>query len=235
VLEQSGIGANFQLCIDLSNASSGTIAIVASPSAGFTGGTTLNRPTATDEFTVTSDGSWYYNTTNATSVISMSGSTDGAVTRVMVFQANFCVAYWSFELSQNPITGWTPAFAGWVKGSGSGADIPTYTNMVSTANGRGRVGANNMSLFMTTEGYNSQTVGQKQTVPDDNTGEWPMTGIGMSSESASVRGRKGNLFDKWFTSTTLATGDTAPNDTSRQFLVVGDLFVPWDGSVPVIA
>ena len=54
------------------------------------------------------------------------------------------------------------------------------------------------------------------------------------SETPGARGFIGTVTDMWVGNSTAASGDTYPNDTSRLFVQVGDMILPWDGSAVVM-
>jgi hypothetical protein len=59
-----------------------------------------------------------------------------------------------------------------------------------------------------------------------------MMQLGMVSVTAAHRGRHGTFFDLWAGLDNLADGDTYPNDASNQFVQIGPLIYPWNGSTP---
>ena len=58
--------------------------------------------------------------------------------------------------------------------------------------------------------------------------------IGLLGLSAGVRGSNGRIPDMWWGPMDMGDGDTLPANGSRQFVKLGDVCLPWDGSVPVI-
>jgi hypothetical protein len=71
--------------------------------------------------------------------------------------------------------------------------------------------------------------GQRMTTSNDLDGNsWPMGAMGLASETATVRGRHGELVDIWWGSTTRIAGDHYPDTLPRQFVQVGDIILPWD-------
>ena len=84
----------------------------------------------------------------------------------------------------------------------------------------------------------SQIAKLQQLGMDELTGEWPMYPIGIVSTDVGYRGFWGRLKDIYVTPqhTTLIAGTTLPADGSRQWIHTGgDLVLPWDGSVPLVA
>jgi len=107
VLRQTGIATNYEVCFSLEGASATGVAMLAvvSFSAGFTGGSTTARPTATDEqiFTLTN---WSGNGADVASRWSVMQSTDGQCTRVLVCISGSVTLYWIMDRPANPSTGW---------------------------------------------------------------------------------------------------------------------------------
>ncbi len=243
VLRQAGFGHNVELLISCEQTSAfgSILTLYVSPNNNFTGGSTVLRPTATDEIDVVSNNHWIGNSGSALQfVIHMMMSVDGQCTRVFIYQNNIVVAFWLIDKPQNPVTGWNNSVVGHGRGSSSITEWPTYANLskiaAASAPTSGR-GVSTMRLNLTSEGYGSayDVVGIKQTVVNDLSAEAPMMPIGLASDTASNRGRHGSLFDLWWGLQGFASGDTYPNDATRQFAQHGDLISPWNGSAIVTA
>src|SRR5512136_2332318 len=86
VLRQTGIGATFEMCIDLSSISPRVLSCILAVGGSFAGGTTLNRPTAGTELDV-SPTRWFKGDDALTfsCALHVQQSNDGAITRVGVF------------------------------------------------------------------------------------------------------------------------------------------------------
>ncbi len=246
VLKQTGIGPNFQLCFDLNTGVPGDLVdCVASPSAGFTGGTTSARPTATDEFSIRS-GAWTYTSANDPIYLHGMVSTDGQCSRFFLCRANLVCGMMLFEVPRFPVGGWSQPFMGFVAGGGGSTNVPSYVaglfdNIngwpVLNATSRGRANGGGFRLLWATRAVRSGIPFGYQvlTVPHDITGEMSLGAIALYSDQALVRGRHGMLFDAWAGSSQLGMGETYPADLTRQLVQFRDLVVPWDGSVPKTA
>lgn len=70
---------------------------------------------------------------------------------------------------------------------------------------------------------------------NDITSEHEAPRVGLYSATAGDRGTHGRLCDVRWAGDELSTGDTVPADGSRTHVVMGPFFLPWNGSVPVIA
>jgi hypothetical protein len=238
VLRQTGVATNFELCMDLSAAEANGLNLtwVVSTSAGFTGGTTLNRPTATDE-QVQANTTWGPSATNAQLVTHLMQSTDGQCTRIVICRANLAVGLMVLDRVKNPVTGWTTPSYSLVAATNGGSETATITNMFTNANGRGRFSTFNMNLWATMKVTTSSftAIVSNQNCPNDISAELPMAPMGVVSETASARGRHGQLFDIWFGLTSLSTGNAYPYDDNKQFVQFGDIILPWDGATsPVV-
>jgi hypothetical protein len=236
VFRQTGIATNFEMCLDLNSSSPyiGTLAV--SPSVGFTGGSTSARPTATDEIVLINNNvlGGAYNGDVDTKLHVMQ-STDGQCTRVMFWAQNGNTTFYLFDKPNNPVSGWTnPSVSIAIAGGLGGAVVASLGNLLTAANGRGR-GTSTMNLYLTAEGIGSSgNLMDLLTQVNDFDSNAPFFPIGLLSLTTSHRGRHGSLFDLWYGMTIIANSDTYPNDASRQFAQLGDLILPWNGSVPLI-
>ena len=236
VLKQAGIGAGFQLCLNLGNYDRSKMNIVMSPSAGFNSdGDLQNRPTAADEVVVslTSDG-WGPANSAFTLKWHLMQSTDGECTRLIICRSSAVYGVWILDKPRDPITPWTNPCIGGVYGNGSGNtgkyaawnDIATHMKARITGT---------MLLYLTSESVLNGMWPEIITVPDDLDGSWPMLPIGLACSVAPNRGRKGTVYDLWWGSTGVTNGTTYPDDGTHQFAQFDHLIFPWDGSLPLIA
>ena len=226
VLRQTGIATNFELCIDCSSATGAVGTIVISPSAGFTGGSTTARPTATDEIVVINGSTWTNNSSDVTVRYSVSQSTDGQCTRVWGAAAGSVVFFWVFDKPADPVTGWSNPSASWAI-SGPG----TYSTVVSTSAGRMRSGSTTGSLQMICDGGTTSAANDTTwaNVANEISSEWAIYPMSFACTTSTIRGRHGRFFDLWASSSALATGDTFPGDGSATFVQVGIVVLPWNG------
>lgn len=235
VLRQTGIASNYEVLISCENASANgsSLTMYVSPSAGFTGGTTTARPTATDEIPLLANASWGgIGSSDSNAKIQAMQSTDGQVTRLLVHVNNTTRTYWSFTKPATSLSAWTNPSVGIALGSLS-AEVITYANLYSAANGKGKVSSTTVSIYMTGESVAGVPVGQSHNFAGDLSGEWPIAPIGLASLTASNRDRLGTVADLWWGADTAPQGQTYPNDATRLFVQFGVLIFPWDGSVVV--
>lgn len=254
ILKQTGILANFQICWDLSNADIVNSTIVVSPSAGFTGGTTSARPTATDEQVIVNNTAWGVGgiADNSDSVFTnIMMSSDGAVTRLIYVvktgdSVGACSGFLSFEAPRNPVSGWTDP---WIsiaslKTGGSANGALTYAELREeslTANNKVfsvlPSGPTVHKLYLSSEGTTGDTGDEFLGSTNRNAGfneiskEWEFYSMGLVCHDSPNRGRHGQVFDLWYAPERLVTGDTFPNTGTRLYAVIEDVLVPWGGVI----
>jgi hypothetical protein len=231
VLRQTAIGATAELLISCENTSANgaQITVVASASAGFTGGTTTTRPTATDEDIRLSSATWggVFNTDTNVKIHVMK-STDGECWRVLCCNAGQANTSWILEKAV--------AFAGatWTNRlvtyfQGAAAATNTLTNaLLNTSASIGGRGVSNMTLTMAGMAFAGAQANVSITTANDLSSAWPFMPHQLASATASNRGLHGYLNDVWFGSTIVATGSTYPTTgTQHQFVQLGSMILPW--------
>lgn len=258
VLRQTGILANFQVCLDLETFNLGGgvwdppfergMVMVISPAAGFTGGTALARPTATDEAVFKSGdphaaplgytGWWFGNHwLTFSSVAHYMISNDGACTRIVMYSGGIPCTLWLFDtLAEASLSNTCPIAVSVISYDSTvhgyvDYDLNNWARCCGTVPGV----LPRFQSYFTCEGLANACIGEHLIVANDLSGEWTLTGVGVACEEAGVRGRLGGLYDLWWGSTGVGEGDTYPDDSTYQFAQFGDLVFPWDGlSVPVV-
>lgn len=245
ILKQTGISSNFQICISLNTAGSGAAAeylgfeLVVSPNAGFTGGTTSARPTATDETIVNTGGTQWLPTfsTGFQMIWNVVQSTDGSITRIWMDYNSFCSTLITIEKPADAVTGWTYPWVSIFKcATGGNANAPTYANLNDIATGAATShGGTSMTVFLTSEGSVSSMTGERQTGVNDISNEWPICPVGIESQTATRVGRHGRFVDLWWGSTAHQNAALYPDDGTRTFRHLGNLIIPWNGTPPQIA
>jgi hypothetical protein len=202
--------------------------------AGFTGGSTTTRPTATDEVgMLTGEGDRWYGPSYDTSFqsrLSFMMSSDGECTRAFGWAYNANRHVFIFDVPKVPNSGWLNPHVG-----GFGNWGASYGDFNDGASIRGRIGGATGYFYMTTEGYGTAMIGENLRQANEVDGNWQMSPIGLVSPTSGVRGRQGMLYDLWWGPNVRYNGDTYPGGTDRSFVQVGHLVFPWDGSVPQIS
>jgi len=237
VLQQAAINTNFQLCLDFSSSiGPERLTVVWSPNAAFAGGTTTNRPTATGEVVIQSDAAWAGNLTGSDPpnqhIFHIQQSDDGECTRLVGYYANQPIMFWLFDKPQNPVTGWTdPAVCLFAKATSSTADQMERTDFYDSANnayGYHNGLADDFNFYCTEESRNNQSVGEDNT-PNAFSLEHPLSPMGVLSETVSMEGRHGSLFDLWW-GTPSNKGNEYPVTGTRLFAQHGHIVTTWDGT-----
>jgi len=235
VLRQTGIATNFELCIDANHPVAYIGSIIVSPSAGFTGGTTTARPTATDEIVLISTTTWSSNADTQHQVHAWQ-STDGACTIVQVWRGGSAQpTFLMFVKPNDPPTGWSnPSLSVALGNNGGGISAPLTTFWASAGSppvrARGSVGTINVNF-----GGEAATTGGNLAVISMNaasafSGEWPFYPVGATTFTSPDTSRLGVVPDLWWKANAVLDGDTFPNNAStRQFVAAGGFIFPWLG------
>lgn len=237
-----------------------SMGIYISPSAGFTGGTTTQRPTATDEIALLSGDSSTLshigagqasNTTDFAYAWHILHSNDGLVTMVVICQGGNCSGFWYFGRMSQPVSGWTTP-VGHAVFSGLSGTSPGRITYNETAD-KNSTNASNLrtgALFnaVTADWFpcsiaigasaanSSEPSGRVILVANELSTEWELPQVSVGCTVSGARGMShGRLFDVRWVSSARADGDTFPGDGSRTRVVMGPFVIPWDGSVPLAA
>lgn len=225
VLRQAATG--FELCIDLNNTNANSAGLFFSASAGFTGGTTTARATATDEMTIQAS-TWTSNTADVATRWSVMQSTDGQCTRIVTANAGVVTSFWLIDRVNNPTTGWaTPFVAAHVAGPPTSTFFSTGSSLAKL-----RHAAVTCSVVFVADGMTNSILfadASYGNVANEISSEWALYPVGVAGLTTGARGRHGTFFDLWAGSAAVASGDTYPGDGSNQFIQAGVLVMPWNG------
>ena len=226
VLRQTGIATNFEICISLEpvSATGSQYTIAVSSSAGFTGGSTTARPTATDEYSI-SKAAVLQTSGDSTYRLHALMSSDGKGTMVFVYSGAALFQVIMVGVPKQPVSGWTNPSWFYFNNNAAPLDSGTLATTVSPAV-RGRVGATTMSLYWTGEGVTTGLLCAGFTGANDLSSESPLFPIGIACNTSGAVGRHGVVYDVWWGLNNYAQGDTYPGDASRQYMQVGDIVVP---------
>ncbi len=249
VFTLSGFGGADVLFAMTGNSNSSCF-IAVSPSGSFTVGNT-QCPTAPDEIPHSNnvDGSLLHSTTaSANRIWSIGVTSDGTGIYMLVARSGvenfYCGIQMITETVEAPSSFSPPIVvfsnvAGAAMTSGS-SGITNFLSNGSTYKAAsyadGGSGDAVLTVLFGTEAYGgSNSAATRLTfAPELQGGGNLLPEISAWSETGLVRGKLGWMTDLWFAYVSGATGDTYPNDTSRQFLQWNVLALPWDGSVVVL-
>lgn len=238
ILRQTGISTTFELlltCEEDNTSSDGAQIGAWTAQAGFTGGTTTARPTATDERIIrdsTADG--YWGSGNAASydfMFHVWQSDDGECTRVVIFINGIDTGFWLFDKPNNPVSGWTNPYIAVISGDNSVTISQcTYAKFYDAANVRGCFNTNPVTSYFSGEGFGSAAVGELMTVPNDFDDTFGAGGMGLQSLSATFTGRMGDVYDLLWGFSVIGTGRYYPVAGTKLFVQIKDMIFPWDGA-----
>ncbi|RTK98748.1 MAG: hypothetical protein EKK57_11265 [Proteobacteria bacterium] len=239
VLEQGGVytsgGNKFQICIECANVSAtgNLLTVSISNSAGYTGGSATNKPTATDEY-VYSSATWLTGGTGSIGPIiyNVQQSTTGEATRVFCFYNSINILFWSFEKLTDAETGVTYPISTVVAGGTTTTNQATWTLLSSNTNGKARPVATNLAAWYSVSGSLGQGSGQVQTAANIYSSKWPA----YIARSTVTGGHFiGKFQDCYFTSTGRNNGDAVPSGGTKVWTVVGNLLLPTGGTTLVVS
>lgn len=228
----SAVGEGFQMLIDCDNTCIvDTIHWSISSSAGFTTGgfDEENPPTATDQYFIKNNELWtFLGLANQTKGMSVFKTDDGASTRIYGHSGHSVYLSFFFEKLTAADSGWNKPYFVYP------GLLPTFQYLHTDSNIKVEwAGLEPANAFMTSEGTGGGSIA-KSTVYDqgDVWGNRICTPVGLSILSDAVpSGFLGRVDDLWFVNSNMADGNYYPDDGSRQFVVMGDLLQPSDGSL----
>lgn len=187
---------------------------------------------------------WYAGDTGGSiSKLNLMVTDDGQHTRIFSCIRGFVPLFWFDETVLNPhpqwATGPTPVVTGMRDASSvaHAATIAAFNDSAFLAGSKiptavlGQPDRHTPDLYMTAEGYSTALAAENIVVKNELTGEWPLYPIGLLSNEIGYKSRIGQLKDMWYTSTGTVGGEFFPNDTSRQFVNIGDVVLPWNGDL----
>lgn len=253
VLQQSGLGGNFQILIDCLytfgfGQNTQNITVVVSPQAGFTGGDTSTIPTATDEVVFFTNSGFGASSSLVNPVLHAMQTTDGYCTRVYAMDDNnltpsgtaagYPTLAWCFERIKNP----NPSLQhSWVfsLGTSHGA-LLSFGDILYLTNGNSNINAhrtiyNDATEFIsyTSEGTGTtfQVLNSANLRPNDISGEYQVYPASFYSSKGDFKGTIGGIYDFYFCPTSLHLHMFPDaNGNPKKWVALRNLLVPWDGS-----
>lgn len=219
-----------------------------SAKAGFTGGSTTARPTATDEQQINGAVTTQFGTNSIQNwKFDIIAESTGKIFHLVMCFSNVCPVYALIAAPTPTIdavttgqpSGWDyPWLLIW-EGTNSVANIVNSTQLFSFASRHlSRHGASALNTALEYEGGNFIQSGQPAAAANGITGQLPILGHGLWSNTAAGFGRLGYVPDLFFVSETAfaAIGSTiGSDDNHRLWFVVGSLLIPWtnDSTIPL--
>lgn len=210
--------------------------VATSPNAGFTGGTTTAKPTATDQSVIVNSTTWGgVVNTDQTVKMHLIKSTDGQCWRFLLGNTGTIGTFWCIEKAvQFNATAWANSMTMFGLGGSPNSNVITNGNLNTNALFLG-YGASAMTMYLGMMYYASGLSNVNIVSANDLSSNWPFLPQMLFSATASNRGAHGYLSDVWYGSTTTATGASFPlTGTQHQFAQFGSLILPWCQTAPVV-
>lgn len=235
VLSNSNISSGFQLCVDFASGSSvPRIAYfyISVNGTGFTGGTAVARPTATDEAQLPVLTELWSSYSSGTAPTANIFSSSDQQNYAIFFGPTTVRGMMLFGRAATYTTDWTtPVYALVNSGTAVHANHDTAAEAWTTS----IIGGTAITLLLgtlmvgTTRALTSANVAGAS---GDAGGAWPGTPVWLISNSAAYPGILGYMPDLWWmhNSTTLATGDTFPSGASALQVLIGNFAVGNNGT-----
>lgn len=248
VLQQAGIAAKFQVCIDLNGNLSHmrSLSIVVSPASGFgvanggADGTTTDRPTALDEYVSINNASWW---TGASVLqrhtLHIMQSTDGSDTRVLGFgNASGAIRsnntlLWHFFKPIDPPSVWNRP-ACWTVMRAASADQLSYTVITNDSSTRFiHDGVGSGIQRYATLGFGAivfNDLVQSTTHSNSVSGDYTFTPLVMMSDTVGLEGFYGRPADFYGAPAHLVNFSSPvrhATNNSRSWIQIGHYLLPW--------
>lgn len=166
-------------------------------------------------------------------------SADRECTRILwtnsaVYSINTYAGFILIDKVKNPVSEWTVPVVCLSQGIGAATAM---TPLVWSNTGRfaSKIGGTALDLRATCEASNniSTPLTTYLIATDDASSDWPMLPMSLCCITAGHRNwRKGQIYDLWWGSNNVASGDTYPaSGSTRQFVQIQQLILPWNGLV----
>jgi len=220
--------SGYQLCIDLlgtTTPASIEADFYASQSGGFAGGTTTNRPTAADEFAITT-GQWIASAFGKPQQLRLIflQSSDGKNFRA-VWSSLRGVIWGAVMCIDELLDAREPAPVAWFWVGGT--NVMSAQALASVANVRVYQSGTVLLCRYTAENINVATIPQPNVVSDFD-GMYEAFPLGVISQQFPLRERLGSVPDLWILGGPQVAGDFV--GTQRRGVTLNPLVLPWDGS-----
>jgi len=221
-----GVG---RLLIDLDDATAANArASVFLSFAGFTGGTITNRPTAADEFEITSTAAWV-SSANGDRSWHIQHSADGAALRMFVYSSNISAdnpnGIWILDRAADPPAAWLVPVVGAVQLSDTGTAANSSGWMGGTGLLKGRHSGATINVTITSEANDTDLL-QQQTPATDLDGKNVLYSCGLFH---ATHGTLGAIRDLYFGHDSIAAFTTYPS-TGRRWVHHDEMVIPNDGT-----
>jgi len=245
----NGAGGKLQICVDYQSTNIYVHTMWISAAAGFTGGSTTNRPTAADE-QQNLNGNVGVNQSGSQTKLHIMQSTDGKCFIIVLCTTNVASGFMLIT-APTPTVDATPTPGGWnypwfvlSEGSFNPSNQLTAANLTSSS-GTHHSARHGSTAFQPAFAWEGAAAFTSSTGPanvaNGITGQPLMMGFGLWAPAGQpVLGRFAYIPDLYIVGDNMfaaAGGTIGVDDNHRQWAVFGNLVVPWtnDASIPGIA
>jgi hypothetical protein len=247
VLRQTGISANFEMCIgELKHGyyqydwGQSWNFYIAPGGYDLTTGTTTWHPSTLaggPQFTFQDFSNWAGGSVDWNYLLHHQQSNDGKCTRTLIMANG--VPFWFFicdvpkdvyadgtqwpygkavfRQEEQSASPWPPTYSRLYR------NALLYSHMVLGGSGT------STTFYMGGEHIGAASLGESWGVPNDCTGKYSINPIPIFSGTSGARGRQGCMVDLYWANAGLPTGTTYPADGSRLWAQFGNLILPWNG------
>jgi hypothetical protein len=220
----------------------------------FTGGSATACPTAVDgvellpggEVTPGSLSPWFDSAGPRAMYAHFIHATDGSADHMIICYNGVPFFYWAMCDVADRVDNYTlPGVAFGVSNSNVAASRMSYaihteqgywggkSNASGSAAGVFRFGLTNLVM-----GTTGNDLGQLVPGMNSIAQQYALYPVGIMSLTAGLEGRHGRLPDMWMAPSSLSTGDSIEEDPANptyELVVFGNIILPWNGTVPVVA
>jgi hypothetical protein len=173
-------------------------------------------------------------------------ATDGSADHMIICYNGVPFFYWAMCDVADRVDNYTlPGVAFGVSNSNVAASRMSYaihteqgywggkSNASGSAAGVFRFGLTNLVM-----GTTGNDLGQLVPGMNSIAQQYALYPVGIMSLTAGLEGRHGRLPDMWMAPSSLSTGDSIEEDPANptyELVVFGNIILPWNGTVPVVA
>lgn len=225
-----------EICCAFNGATPNLMTVAMSVAAGFSGGSTTARPTATDEEVVISAAEWAVGSGAGGNVrmhVHVMHSEDGKNTYAFVLTSGRVVSMWLMGGVSDPEDGWVPKIV-YVDGAGASTVTTlqgyarrfTASRIIGHSNTLGKI-----DMRITLPGTGNAELAATQQGRESNTGNWQNWSMGLVSLTSTKIGWHGRLTDLWLVPAGMPSGWLTPTaDGTARLINFGTLLVPYPKS-----
>lgn len=223
-----------QYCVDFNQANNQTVTLAMSVAAGFTGGSTTARPTATDEVTAVTI--WFAGANTGRFRLVVVHSVDGSTTYGFIFYRGIIITSWCFGQALCHHGAWSPALYGWLLGANtlSSTGLNSSTRFDNVDNVLSYAAGGPMFLRWTRAYSNGNFLEVLQANRPSRSEKWPTYTIGLFCMNAPRLCKHGRLIDMFRIPNGIPPGWIYPSTDKQHGLLSCGIgwAIPWPVDEP---